>query len=284
MSISNCGSDERGKLSGGKAGDQTGKEYCVRSWYNRPWTCVLRHPTAAVKEKIATKARNAAENPNIGYDQNERLSFYNALKAVDWKPKNIKKKCEADCSASTSAIIIAVGHDLNNKKLKDVSPSNTTSTLKSALKNAGFKVLTDPKYLKSDNYLKPGDILLSEGHHVAINLTEGSKVKSTSKKTTEKKDAKKCPYKEPTGIVSYSSTGDDVKWVQWHLNQLLSSKKISAKRLGKAITKLTIDGIWKAKTKAVFKAFQKKYPATGTKGKPDGKCGPNSIKKLKALL
>lgn len=42
--ISNCGHDERGKYSGGKAGDQTGTEWQVINWYNRPWKCVLRHP------------------------------------------------------------------------------------------------------------------------------------------------------------------------------------------------------------------------------------------------
>ena len=37
MSISNCGHDENGKYTGGAAGDQTGTEYQVRAWYNRPW-------------------------------------------------------------------------------------------------------------------------------------------------------------------------------------------------------------------------------------------------------
>ena len=40
--ISNCGHDERGKYSRGKAGDQTGTEWQVINWYNRPWKCVLR--------------------------------------------------------------------------------------------------------------------------------------------------------------------------------------------------------------------------------------------------
>lgn len=34
--ISNCGHDERGKYSGGKAGDQTRTEWQVINWYNRP--------------------------------------------------------------------------------------------------------------------------------------------------------------------------------------------------------------------------------------------------------
>ena len=44
--ISNCGHDENGRYSGGKAGDQTDTEWQVINWYSRPWKCVLRHPNA----------------------------------------------------------------------------------------------------------------------------------------------------------------------------------------------------------------------------------------------
>ena len=37
--ISNCGHDENGRYSGGKAGDQTGTEWRVINWYNRPCGC-----------------------------------------------------------------------------------------------------------------------------------------------------------------------------------------------------------------------------------------------------
>ena len=57
--ISNCGHDERGKYSGGKAGDQTGTEWQVINWYNRPWKCVLRHPDAATRKLIAQMAKAA---------------------------------------------------------------------------------------------------------------------------------------------------------------------------------------------------------------------------------
>jgi len=39
--------DEHGHALGGKPGDQTGRETLVRSYYNKPWSCVLRfHGTA----------------------------------------------------------------------------------------------------------------------------------------------------------------------------------------------------------------------------------------------
>ena len=50
--ISNCGHDERGKYSGGKAGDQKGDEWAVIPWYSRPWGVMLRHPNAAVGKRL----------------------------------------------------------------------------------------------------------------------------------------------------------------------------------------------------------------------------------------
>ena len=35
--------NELGRVTGGRKGDQTGKEICVRSYYNKPWDCVLRY-------------------------------------------------------------------------------------------------------------------------------------------------------------------------------------------------------------------------------------------------
>ena len=35
--------NEKGKATGGTPGDQTGKEFCIRSYYNYPWNSVLRY-------------------------------------------------------------------------------------------------------------------------------------------------------------------------------------------------------------------------------------------------
>jgi cell wall-associated NlpC family hydrolase len=45
--IAQASIDEHGRASGGASGDQTGRETLVRSYYNFPWSCVLRfHGTA----------------------------------------------------------------------------------------------------------------------------------------------------------------------------------------------------------------------------------------------
>ena len=162
--ISNSGHDERGKASGGQAGDQTGTEWQVRSWYNRPWDCILRYQDKKVRKMIAEFARAAANNNNIGYDQADRLSFWNTLTESNYDPAQIKKKCNADCSAGVTAIVKAVGHILQLPKLRNLSASNYTGSMRATFRNAGFEVLTEKKYLTSDQYLLPGDILLNETH------------------------------------------------------------------------------------------------------------------------
>ncbi len=175
MSISNCGHDERNKYSGGKAGDQTGTEWAIIPWYNRPWNCVLRHPDPNVRAKIAELATAAARNDKIGYDQEQRDTFWIQLQKANYNPANIKLDCEADCSSGIIAITKAVGYLLNVELLKKLV-ATYTGNMRSAYDAAGFEVLTDNKYLTSDAYLLAGDILLNDSAHTATNLTNGSKV------------------------------------------------------------------------------------------------------------
>ena len=173
--ISNSGHDERGKYSGGQAGDQGG-EWQRQKWYNRPWNVVLRYPDISVGSLIAQLAGEAADNDRIGYDQGQRTTFWKQLKAVGYFPSRITVDCEADCSSGVAAIVKAAGYILGLTKLQSVSADMYTGNERAALTAAGFTALTDPKYLTSDSYLCAGDVLLSEGHHTAINLDNGSKV------------------------------------------------------------------------------------------------------------
>ena len=181
--IANCGGDERGKASGGKAGDNNGREWRIRGWYNRPWNIVLRFENPEVAEWIAKLAEEGAENDKIGYDQGNRLSFWRQLEKNEYRPKNIKTACETDCSASTLGICKAVGFLLGIRKMQAIAATGYSGNIRKILKNAGAVVLTDKKYLTSDKYLLRGDIPVYEGHHVAVNLTDGSLAKKPEKKT-----------------------------------------------------------------------------------------------------
>lgn len=173
--ISNSGHDENGRYSGGQAGDQTGGEWSIQPWYNRPWSCVLRHPVAEVREAIARNAEKAARNDLIGYNQDDRLSYYEHLKASDWDPSQVTVPCAADCSAGVTANVIAAGHQTGRGELAALDPDTYTGNMRQRFRAAGFSVLTDDKYLTSPDFLKRGDILLYDGHHTATNLTDGER-------------------------------------------------------------------------------------------------------------
>lgn len=69
--------NENGKVTGGKTGDQTGKEICVTSYYNKPWTYVLRYT-----EKTKTLKQVAMEviRGNYGNGQTRK----NKLQDEGW--------------------------------------------------------------------------------------------------------------------------------------------------------------------------------------------------------
>lgn len=172
--ISNCGHDENGGYSGGKAGDQTGTEWQIIPWYNRPWNCVLRHPDAVVRALIARRASAAAKNDNIGYDQSQRDTFGIELKKVGDDPAKIKTPCETDCSKGVIDITKSVGRTLGKSALANVN-ATYTGNMRAGFRAAGFQVLTDRKYLSSGDYLVEGDIVLNDAYHVATVISNGSK-------------------------------------------------------------------------------------------------------------
>ena len=174
--ISNNGADENGSYSGGAAGDQTGREWQLRPWYAYPWNCVLRHPDQLIAQKIAELSIQAALNDSIGYDQGQRESYWNCLKAAGYDPSKIAVPCEADCSAGVCANVRAAGYLLGNKALQE-HKATYTGNMREAFRKAGFVVLTEGKYLTSPDHLLPGDILLNDRNHTAVSCTVGSQVR-----------------------------------------------------------------------------------------------------------
>lgn len=170
VKIGHASSDERGKYSGGKAGDQTGREVCIRDWYNRPWNKVLRPKRPEVANRSVRTCRDACNNENIGYDQNQRTTLYTQAKACGWVIAAITVPCECDCSSLMAVCAIAAGVNVS----KDIYTGNMVKALAAT---GEYEVLTEGKYLASDAYLMPGDILVYEGHHTAMALQYGSKAR-----------------------------------------------------------------------------------------------------------
>ena len=83
--------NEKSTTKGGKEGDQTGKEICIRTYYNKKWHIVLRYkqpvklkPIVSVaKEVISGKWGNGAERRNklaaAGYDYATVQAVVNSL-------------------------------------------------------------------------------------------------------------------------------------------------------------------------------------------------------------
>lgn len=162
---------ENGKATGGAAGDQTSKEVCTRNWYTKGWNVLLRPKSATLAELSARACEAACENPNIGYDQGGRNTLYTKAKAVDFDLTAVGA-CECDCSSLMHVCAIAGGANL-----KYDSNGYTTRTMVAAFKASGdYEKLTDSKYLTADTYLKRGDILVKEGSHTVMVLTNGSAV------------------------------------------------------------------------------------------------------------
>lgn len=203
--IANSGKDENGAYKGGQAGDQSGHEWELKAWYNRPWTVILRWPDIQVGLLIARLGCAAALNNRIGYDQNQRTTYWKQLQAADYDPSKITVPCEEDCTAGVTANCKAAGCLMDIPGLEELPVSVYSGSMKSLFVKAGFKVLTASKYLTGPNYLLPGDILLYEGHHAATNVTYGKNVRPD--KVPDSADAPQTPQIAGPRVVV---TGDRV--------------------------------------------------------------------------
>ncbi len=172
VKIGHASIDDNGKAQGGKAGDQTKKEVCTRSWYkeaDNPWHTVLRPKSATLAEKSAKACEAACSNDKVGYDQGGRNSLHKQAKAVGYDLTKIATACECDCSSLMHVCAMAGGADLSYG-----SNGMTTRTMVDKLLATGdYEKLTESKYLTTDVYLKRGDILVKNGHTVMV-LEDGT--------------------------------------------------------------------------------------------------------------
>ena len=167
VKIGHAVSNENKKASGGKAGDQTGKELLIQDWYNKRWSAVFRAEDPAVAEKIAYTMEQACKNNNIGYDQCRRTTLYDRAEKLSWDISKITEKCDCDCSSLVAVCLNAAGVPVN----KNMYTGNQQKAIVSTQK---FKTLTDTKYLVKPDNLKKGDILLGLGHTAIVVSSEPS--------------------------------------------------------------------------------------------------------------
>lgn len=260
--IGHASIDERGKGRGGASGDQTGKEVCIRTWYNNGWSYVLRCKDPAKAEEMAVSCEKACRNENIGYDMNQRNTLNTQAKKVGYDLSRIKTKCETDCSALMTVCAQSAGINVPYNG----SNAPTTSTMKAAFTGTGeFECLTDRKYLTTDKYLKRGDILVKEGSHTVMALQNGSNAKTTVhqsasySRTQFIKEVQAALGAKQDGIsgsetlsktVTVSATKNNRHAVVRPIQTYLSSQLYSVG---------AIDGIAGSKFTAAVKAYQKDH-------------------------
>ena len=81
--------NEKGTVKGGKEGDQTGKEICTRSYYNKPWNSVLRYKEAVVTPvKSINEIAEEVINGKWGSGDNRK----ERLDAAGYNPEEVQKK------------------------------------------------------------------------------------------------------------------------------------------------------------------------------------------------
>ena len=150
--------NENGKATGGKPGDQTGREVSTQSYYmSRKGWIALRQDDPVIAVKLAEAMLEACNNNCIGYNQNKRSGVITQLKTFG-SLRRIGINTDSDCSSLVRACVIqATGKDPGNF---------TTANEKQKLMAAGFREVP----IKKESDCRTGDILVTKtkGHTVIV--------------------------------------------------------------------------------------------------------------------
>lgn len=219
--------DERGKASGGKAGDQKQKstpdykgEVSMQNFYDvGKWGYILRANEVNVASNIALAMTIACNNPNIGYNQARRLDIIK-------DGTHSTKPTSCDCSSLVRQCIREAGIDVVN-----FTTANEAAVL---VATGRFTKLTytngTPLYL--------GDILVTKTKGHTVIVTSGA---------TRSQNAIATP------TVKMGTRGNNARLLQHNLNQCgatLEEDGIFGKLSTAALVrwqhanKLTADGIY----------------------------------------
>lgn len=242
--------DERGKLSGGVAGDQkqvsssndTKGEVSMQPFYvhSKGWY-ILRPKSSTLAAKMAERMIAACNNKNIGYDQGNRLGVITY--GIDTKTKT-----ECDCSSLTRQVV---------KEASGKDPGNFTTANAAAILGATGLFINKISYLsQARTPVYNGDILVTKTKgHIVVVVSGNPRGGGQSTTASSTSDTKKGAYKMDT--IRKGSKGKAVKIWQVILGYTGSK----------------IDGIFGSGTEADTKTWQKAHGLTA-----DGIVGAKSWK------
>lgn len=240
-SISEKGTNGR---SGAVPGDQTGKEVCIRSYYSKPWQTLLRCTDPAKREIMATACEWLCNSNLVGYNQAKRLTLHQELQKLNYNYRNLRTKCETDCSAFMTCLCEIAG--IFPAYASGNAP--VTANMVNKFKATGmFEVITTD--VNNQAKLLRGDILVGPPNtHTVMVLDNGTTPQQVQTRRTLKKGMK----------------GDDVKLIQ----TILIKERYDCGKWG-------ADGDFGSSTESALKQFQLEKGLV-----PDGICG----KKTWAML
>lgn len=249
--------DERGKYSGGAAGDQKqtapGKgEVSIQDFYvhKKGWI-IMRPKSDKHADKIAKNMMIACNNKNLGYDQDNRLG-------VTKYGVTTRVKTECDCGTLVRECV---------KEATDKDPGNfNTENEVSALKKTGL--FKDPIPYTSDTKLYDGDILVTKtkGHTVIVvsgRKRESKKddvAKTSAKKTSEfVKEVQKKLGAKVDGVAGPKTLSKTIT-----VSRTRNRTHPIVKTLQKQLNKLgyscgTVDGVAGIKFENAVKRYQKSH-------------------------
>ena len=212
-----------------QAGDQTGKEVCIREFYSKPWKTLLRAKDRTVAEQMAKACESMCNNPCIGYDQKDRLTLHKALEKINFRYNELTDPCECDCSSFMTACAECAG-------IRITYPSGnapvTANMVKLFVQTGMFEIITGE--INNPAYLLRGDILVGEPNtHTVMVLDNGINIVQKRK------------------TLRQGSKGEDVKYLQ----------KILQKN-GYNIGKYGVDGDFGKDTASAVKQFQIEHGLT----------------------
>ena len=147
--------NEKGTTTGGKTGDQTGREITTRDYYDRPWDYVLRYPDSVLADEYTTKAEQIAADNSHGYDQIHRNGP------------------DFDCSSLVCYVVRSVGIPVT---------STYTGNMKAGFLKCGFQIIdtnapespvTSPSGGNDKTYVvKKGDTLTAICARCGVSIDE----------------------------------------------------------------------------------------------------------------
>ena len=231
VTLGHAVSNENGKSTGGKPGDQKQNEsndkgeLLFQDYYisgGEKWDFLLRCKSEYMGSLIAEDVIKAVRNIAIGYSQDRRYTLYDNVKPAAFDCDDTTTKVDCDCS---SLVTVAA-----NYAGIPIPRDTSTSTMKTRYANTKmFTTYTSKAYTTASDKLKVGDILVRAGYHTAtvVNI-----------------------YYHFTRTLKYVEgslmSGADVKALQYRLNELGIPDK-----------ELVVDGELGKKTDEAIKKYQK---------------------------